>query len=571
MITDYDRFKGRVVGVFKTLGQAWRLYAALVSALLLGLAFPPFQEATSIWFALVPLLLLARFTRPGRAFFWGWISGLVFWLFVLVWMISMKDNGGPLPLVLLGWLGLSAYSALFTGLFCAGVSRVWRAIPAGGLSKQRYSVMMMGFIALVWVATEWLRSTLFTGFSWNQLGISQYRTLPVLWIARFGGVYAVSFLIVVLNAAIAMTALRVARVLRRERVASRNIELMVALVLTAVVLVGGYRYQRQLRATSSSWPTARIGVVQPNTPSVFERGDEQVMEAYRTYRKMATVLGVGAPDLSVWPETSLYEGWSEHPGIQRFLADLAREARSPILMGATRLVEDPEITGGPMPGLRLYNASVLVATNGVAMDIYHKRHLVPFGEILPFDKTFPDIQRLGPLGVSCWPGEEATVFELSGQKGRFRFGTLICFEDTTPYLARDLVEHGAQIIMNQSNDAWFGGSSEPLQHMAHCVFRAVENGVSAVRATSVGVSCVIAPDGERSLLAFDGKLSGFAAARVFDVHVRPDGEPLTLYTRFGDWTLAIPAFWIVGAVIGYGTLSRRRRQAGGEEARRRDA
>ncbi len=536
---------GCIVGCFR---RRWRLLAAVASGVLLAGAFPPWADGSSAWFALVPLLLIGRYSTPLQAFGPGWLAGSVYWCVTLTWMVALKDNGGPLALVLLGWFGLATYCALFTAFFSSFVAWVWREEPAAGMGGHGTAIARMTVIVLGWVGFEWLRSTLFTGFSWNQLGVSQYQNLPVLIPARLGGVYAVSAVVVMMNTALAMTGVRIACVLRRERISRRNIELMAALAVMALVLVSGFRFQQRLRGDIQSWSTARVGVIQPNAPAVFTRGAEDVIQAYGSYRVLAMVAGYKRPDLTVWPESALFDGWGDNPMVRRFVAELAEQARSPVLMGAMEYEAAPEIADGPLPGYKMYNSSVMVSSNAVEMGIYRKRHLVPFGEVLPFDKTFPALQRLGPLGVSCWPGEEATVFSIPLASGEtLRFGTLICFEDAVPYVARDLLLGGATLLVSQSNDSWFRGSSEPLQHMSQCVLRCVENGVSAVRAASTGVSCWIDAGGGVTKLVRDGHETGFTSSEVWAVPMRPDGLPLTWYTRHGDWTFAIPC--AIGVVV----------------------
>jgi apolipoprotein N-acyltransferase len=186
----------------------------------------------------------------------------------------------------------------------------------------------------------------------------------------------------------------------------------------------------------------------------------------------------------------------------------------------------------------LFNSSILVGADGREGGQYNKRHLVLFGERLPFEDVFPFIQRLAPLGFSCAPGQTSTVFRLS--KPAVTFSSLICFEDTIALLARESVKNGARLLINQTNDAWFDGSSAAVQHMAHCVFRCIENRVPAVRSANTGVTCFIDALGRIEFFEDKGRKTCFRGFAVGGVNVPPRNMALTFYTRNGDIPFAIP-------------------------------
>ena len=213
-----------------------------------------------------------------------------------------------------------------------------------------------------------------------------------------------------------------------------------------------------------------------------------------------------------------------------------------------------------------YNSSFLFLPGGGRPQKYRKRHLVPFGEYLPFDKRFRFIRDLAPLGYSCTPGESCGLFRLpltAAQSGTLTnspaspvghsslhegtngatFAALICFEDIMPYLARDAVRKGAGFLINQTNDAWFDGSSAALQHMSHCVFRCVENRVAAVRSANTGVTCFIEKTGRiqdvQTLSEYEWLTETSRFVRS-EVALRTADESLTFYCRYGDIPFALP-------------------------------
>jgi len=224
------------------------------------------------------------------------------------------------------------------------------------------------------------------------------------------------------------------------------------------------------------------------------------------------------------------------------------EACGPLLVGA--LWEDE--------AGQLFNRSVLIGTNGLPARFYDKQHLVPFGEYLPLDKRFPALQALSPLGLSLTPGREATVFRLPD--GRLPFSVTICFEDLFPALSRAFVRRGARLLINQSNDAWFDGTAEQRQHLNLSRLRCIENRVPGVRVSNSGLSACIepngrvyhlglsrAPDGD-GWLGADGPLPGGVPVSDASLVDCPGPEmALTLYTRHGDWLLAIPAAAVTAA------------------------
>lgn len=182
--------------------------AAVLSGVILWAAFPPLAQEDAAWFALVPLLLLLRRATPGRGFKLGWLAGVVFWLGNLGWLWRLIENGGPPILVILGHGALAAYCALYTGLFGALAAWLWRGRRLRVAAWGRVALAVVA-VPLAWVVCEGLRGMLFTGFAWNGLGVSQYKNLALIQVASWGGVGAVSALLVAVNMAVALMLERV--------------------------------------------------------------------------------------------------------------------------------------------------------------------------------------------------------------------------------------------------------------------------------------------------------------------------------------------------------------------------
>ncbi len=503
------------------------LVVAAVSGMAMALAFPPFNQADAAWFVLVPLLILLRFSTPRHGFYLGFAWGAGFWLLSLSWLMELRHNGGPVMLVAFGLVGLSAWCALFSGLFGLAVARIWRGGDApfewAGLRRSGFEASRALATAVLWVGGEYLRATVLSGFAWNMLGVSQHQMLPVAQVASLGGVYAVSLVIVLVNAGIAGTAVRIWRNVRGvPGVTRRHLDLMLALTVLVVVFAWGTRRLGVLRGIAARADTVAIAAVNPSLPCIFEAHEEGWRAGYRRLSEATEQLARIRPDLVVWPETVLYVSMPD-VHLEAEMLDFAWRLRVPILAGGTEAVVDAA------GRTQIFNSTFLFGTNGVVEAVYRKQHLVPFGEFIPFDKRLPFLQRLAPAGISCTPGAGPVVMSLAG--GRARISPLICFEDTVPGLSRAAVRAGAQILVVQSNDAWFDGSSEPWQHHAQAVFRAIEQGVPMVRSSNRGVTAVISASGAST-----------EDAEYFSLHVPVLPNPgETGYARFGDWALGIPA------------------------------
>ena len=256
------------------------------------------------------------------------------------------------------------------------------------------------------------------------------------------------------------------------------------------------------------------------------------------------------PDLIVWPETATpYCVTDERYGSLDLVKDLCRLG-VPLLVGSMDAWE----TNGEVI---CYNASFLFDADGRIVQRYDKQHLVPFGEYIPLSGAIPILARLAPMGWNCTPGREATVFRLAASDTRF--SALICFEDAMPWLSREFVRRGARLLVNQTNDAWFDRTSGPAQHLAQCVFRAVENRVPVVRVANSGVTCLIEANG-LIVDATDNSRTEPPEALVRTWVAAPSDKamPLTLYTRYGDRLFALPCGLIAGICLVFAFVASRR-------------
>ena len=476
------------------------VHGALVAtgALALVLAFPASDWAGTAWIAQAPLIALALLWRPRPAFALGWLGGFVFFLFLLRWLnfTFRVYSAIPWPLTWLPTMLLAAYCGLYVALFAGALS--W-------LATRRSMVVALAAAPFLWVAAEWLRGWVLGGFPWGSLGYSQYRQLTVIQIAEFGGVYAVSFVVIAVNAALAATV-----VLPRRGAAGA---LGLAALLVAATLTFGVTRLGQAGGTHAD--TVSVAVVQPSIAQPLKSDAGYAETTLQTYFGLTRQAGRGRPDLVVWPETASPVILRRDPQLVAALRRLSRD------IGASLVVGSIDVEGTSAPTYR--NTAFLLDERGI-VGRYDKIHLVPFGEYVPLSAVIGFVRGWAEFIGDLEPGSRSVVF--SGPPAAF--GTVICYEGIFPALVRRFVKDGARFMVNMTNDGWFGQTDGPLQHLGMYPLRAVEHRIAVVRAANTGISAVIAPTGEivSSLPLFArGTLEGRVSLRV----------RRTLYTRVGDW------------------------------------
>src|SRR5262245_7807137 len=444
---------------------------AALSGLCLAAAFPSLEIAPLAWIGLVPLLLAIRGRSPARAFGLGWITGTVFYLATCYWIVYTIGHYTALSRpVAAGVLFLMA-SALgcYHGAFALGVS--WferRRLPAIWLAPA------------LWVTLEWLRGWFFIGFPWAALGYSQYRFHDLVQMAEVTGVYGVSAVLVLFNMVVA------AVLLARGSGARRNLPALATLTLLVVVLVGLGRWRVAALDALPATGHLRVGLAQGNVEQDKKWDPAFQDETMRRYRELTLDAAHEHPGLIVWPETAAPFFFQEAGPRRDEMLALASEAGVPILFGS------PAFRQTESGRLQQLNRVYLVDGHGRELGTYDKMQLVPFGEYVPFSGVLFFVSQvvtaIGQLGAGIVP----TVFQLP----EGRFGALICYEGIFPALTRRFVASGADFLVNVTNDAWYGNTSAPYQHLAQAAFRTVENRVPMVRAANTGISAVIDADGQ---------------------------------------------------------------------------
>ncbi|MBM9536159.1 apolipoprotein N-acyltransferase [Desulfobulbus alkaliphilus] len=463
------------------------LLLGAVTAVLLALAMPGHTGWWPLLFvALVPLLMGTLYASPGRSALMGFCFGLLYHLALLYWILIVLGRYGGLPI----WISLpalvllAAYMACYSALFCALLSlltgRYWH--------RERSVADLVWAAPTFWVGLDYLRGYLFTGFPWMDLGYGLFSQPTFIQAADLGGHHLITFSLVLCNGLILGIIDRQRRAVHWNLRRERRLLLMAWLVL---IFVGGYSYVRYqvMESTLGRSLQAQVAVVQGNIDQSIKWSEKMRAATVESYLNLSRQVLEGTDtELVVWPETALPFFPQQDPLMYR-VTDFVTTANTWLLTGAPLY----KITPGEeeVDQVEYFNGALLIGPDGQPGGQYAKQHLVPFGEYVPLRRYLPFLE---PLVVSIGdftPGTSSAPLEL----GTMRLGILICYESIFPAIARQTVDQGANLLVNITNDAWYGQSSAPYQSMAMTVFRAVENRRTLVRAANTGISASVDPLG----------------------------------------------------------------------------
>ncbi len=494
-----------------------------LTGLALVLVFPRFELSFLAWFAFVPLFF-AVWNQPAlKVAAGGFGAGFVFYFFGLNWVTNTLSNYGNIPIVLSYAILalLAAYLAFYVALFCVLTVRFCRGQP----------VLLFLLAPALWTSLEWLRSThLEYGFSWLGLGYSQVANPALIQIAEITGIYGVSALIMAVNAAL-FAALNegLARGPETPFVRGTGARVLAAALLLFFCAAGyGAVALKRWEAFASGEPAVTVGLAQGNIDQAIKwdpRFQDQVLD---TYKNLTLQAAQAKPDLIVWPEAAIPFFYPLDEQGSAVVESIVDRAGTPLLFGSPFKLDGKD---GPV----LYNSAYLLSPHGNIGGRYDKKHLVPFGEFVPFQNVLWFVQKMVEGVGNFGRGEEMTLFDLDPH----RFGVSICFEITFPDLVREPVRRGAHFLVNITNDAWFGNSAASYQHMAMAAMRAVENRVPIVRAANTGVTGTLDPSGRMRQ-----RTELFTEAMVL-TGIVPNTGGRTFYSRHGD----VFSFLCIGVTV----------------------
>jgi len=417
-----------------------------------------------------------------------------------------------------GWISLSAYTGLYWGAWTAFIA--FFQTPRKKKSRAARSPIFFVLAgAALWVILEYTRGYLFSGFLWGLLGNSQWRVPWMIQMASITGVYGVSFLIVVVNLAIA------GWWNMRSRAAIAPLVLAGSLAVISVIF--GSARVRRLDAPSAT-PAQNVAILQGNVLPVDRFKRTRIMQIFRRYEGLMAEAAPSHPDLIVWPESSLplplLGGWA-YPNLDPLL----RKTGTEHIIGSNRRINRHLV----------YNSAYSYNPRGVIQGFYDKHHLVPFGEYIPGrDLGINSLTLLDPEGQFT-AGTTAGV--LPTQAGPAAM--TICMEDIYPGPTAEAVANGkAVVLINLSNDGWFTGTAELSQHLSADVFRAVESERWLLRAANTGISAIIDPAGRVTAASMPDTVSVLRGSYIPRTN-------LSLYDQFGDVFVALCFFMVLACFV----------------------
>jgi apolipoprotein N-acyltransferase len=498
--------------------SAWLL--VLLSAVLQILIFPLPNLYMFCWVAVTPLLIaLLRARQPNtlqlragikllpatplQAFLMAYVCGILWYAGTCYWIYSvMHQYGGVNTPAGIGILILFClYLAIYHGVFGLLVS-----LLAG---SGTFNLRALLLSPVLWVAVE-LARTRITGFPWGLLGTTQVDNIPLSRIASVTGVYGLSFEIMLVNAAFAA-----AYLVQREK----RKRLLLATLIAGLILQAG-----SLPPAPASPADHNAVLVQANVP-ILEGSDWTKQYFNDTLRDLTEVSldsrgGTSHPDLIVWPENPA-PFYVSDPLFRDAVSNVARQANAWVLAGSIGI---RNAAATPDQPTAIYNSASLVGPNGGWVSRYDKIHLVPFGEYVPFKQIFSFAGGLTKEVGDFSRGTSRVPLDAGGS----RLGVFICYESIFPDDIRQFANNGAQVLVNISNDGWYGDSGAYAQHLKQSRMRAVENNRWLLLDTNTGVTAVIDPNGRIVASAPRKTRTALRASYALS-------SVTTFYTRHGDW------------------------------------
>ena len=496
-----------------------------VTGLGLTMGFAPFQQPLAGWLSLIPLAYYGVRERPSlpQSFWLGAFAGATHFLTTFSWLTTVT---------VAGWIMLSLYMAIYPAIWFVLWVRFAGSDSAPMTSWGNIRHVVLG--ASAWVVTEWLRETVFSGFGWNGLGVSQGQLLLLSQIADLGGVPLISWVVAYGGLTLTLTARRFELEIRGAQKWKPRWDFTAGVFVLGVTMV----YGSKTIFSSQERPCLNLSyaAIQPAVPQDPWKSAKMSRVAEELSRWSEVALTQSGPiDLLIWPESLAGTGWQEEPALSRAV-EKARE------FGARSL-----LTGSlDIRGNKTFNSAVLfTGPEGQAPQVYDKTHLVIMGEYVPLADIFPWLRKLVPPGGDLTEGARVGIVELAGSG--VKIAPLICFEDSVARVVRRAAQKLPHLLVNLTNDAWFGRSAGAVQHLQNARFRAIETRLPLLRATNDGVTALISPRGVILEQVWDADLLSYREPGFISGELELREPRATFYTRWGDW-----AVMLSGGLVAFG-------------------
>lgn len=503
------------------------IFFAVCTGVLLFLSFPRYGSGLLTWVAFIPLFFaLKDATKFSQGFLLGFITGVVSYIGIIYWITYVTVNYGYLPLYvgIFLLLLLSCYLSVYVALFAGGVVFL----------KKKFPVYLTA--PVLWICCEYGKTVIITGFPWENLGYSQYLNTYLLQFADVAGVWGISFLIVLVNAA-AFEAIR-------ERSKKACVVAGVVLSLLAVIYIYGFYRIAQVDKAVKNSPVIEVSLIQGNIEQAVKWNESYQRETLNIYEELTLGKSPSPGSLIIWPETAAPFRFQDKNYLHDQIVNLARVTKSWLLFGSISLLQREE--SNKLYNTNYYNSAYLLSPDGEVKGRYDKVHLVPYGEYVPLRKYMPFVEGF-VSGIGDF-GKGAGYYPITMNDKKI--GVLICYEVILADAARAYKNHGAELLVTITNDAWFGATSAPYQHFSMAVFRAVETRLYLVRSANTGISGIVDPAGR--IVA----QTGIYQEDSLKDYVKFVKIP-TLYDKCGDVLVAI-CFVLMMIFVMKGILTRRK-------------
>lgn len=479
----------------------------LLAGALSAAAFPPFNLWPVVLLGLLPLWYFAHRLTPAQAFGAGWLWGLGLYLCSMYWLVYVMVNYGglPLPLAVLVFLLLCLYLGLYVAVMLWLLARLRTTWVPAWLSAP-----------LLWAGLEFLRGIALTGFPWLPLSLCLTSYPSLLQSAEFWGSVGLSAMLVLLSMLIAHAAGFIKPLLPPRRL---HYAFLVVAVLFLGWVWGSQLKVERMQGQMAQAPQALVSVVQANIPLnqlwLSSMRSHNIMEQL-TLSQQAAGQATTRPWLLLWSESAAPFVFLQDVNNTMPVLREAASLRAWLALGSTGVAEyEGE--------LHYTNRMYLVSPQGEPVDFYDKVHLVPFGEYVPLSKLLFFVRAIAALSMDMAPGQAGKTLVAD----EVTMGPLICYESIFSVLAREHKQAGANLLVNPTNDSWFGPTAASQQHLAHLVLRAVENRISCARPANTGISCFILPTGQV-----------IEKTEIFTQDTRTANLPLwsqtTIFSKYGE-------------------------------------
>ncbi len=467
-----------------------------------ALAFPPFSVFFMIFPALLLLFLLVfKFGITRR-----WLL-LLMWvqnLLMIYWIsYAISNYGGVSPF-------LGAIPTLLLALYLA----IYPLVVLSVAAKLTDHLLFPLYTASLWVVADYVRAHFISGFPWEIVGYAVFPFRPLMNVADLGGVYLIEFIIILFISSFFAV-----------RGRKRWIKVSAWLLIVSMIYgeIDMMVWDKLIEKNNRS---VKVGVVQGNIDQSVKWTPSYRNRTIRIYERLTRELAEKGAELVVWPETAV-PFYFQSSFLASGLRKLAKEENIYLLFGSPAYKFQN--------GKTVYtNRAYMLSPDGEVAGYYDKVHLVPFGEYLPLKKYLGFVKKIIPMVGNMGEGDKIEPLPFKDGK----IGVLICYESIFPEITRSMVNRGATLLSNITNDAWFGKTSAPFQHFSMVAFRAVESKRYLIRAANTGISGFVSPTGEIVKWTPIFKREAIMTT-VKEIDFK------TLYTRLGDWIVALSLLFLI--------------------------